>query len=732
MKNLLLFAALVLTVQAVSAQDVIDIAEARTMAEGEIVTVTGTVTNGEELGPIRYFQDATGAFAAYSNDFTGAVARHDSITLTGEISFFNGLMQVSPVSDFTNHGPAVVQIEPVTVTLGEVGDDTEALLIRVENCVFADGGSTFTGNSTYSISSGAAEGIAYTRNGNPLVGSLIPVSSVDIVAIGSQFTFTGTGGYQILPRDEDDITSPNPINIISAVTVSDLTENGYTISWMTDVAASTEAYYTDNIDGDGLTDNVTTETEAVTEHTLVLDNLEPGEVYFTRVFSVAEPDTAFGIVMAVATVSNSTGTIEAFFNASVAHEVAEPAENLAEQTNLRDKVIQMIETAETSISMAGYNINDNQIVSALNAAQANGIIVRYIAEDSNANFALDNISPDIPVHYRYNTTGSGMHNKFVIVDAESVNNSYVLTGSTNFTDNNLFDDPNNMVVIQDRALAKAYTIEFNEMWGGSGPMFDAAASRFGPDKSNNTPSLFKIGGKDVELYFSPSDGTNSAIINALETTDASVEFSLLVFTVDEIAQKLVELNDNFFIEVRGMLNDPNVTGSEFDFLTSNFVQVLHHDVGALHHKYAIVDRADLNSDPQVITGSHNWSASADNNNDENTLIIHDADITNQFFQEWIARWQSLTLSANETSKVDFSMFPNPAIDEVNLQFSAPTGTQRIQITDLSGRLVFDYIYYASAGQNDVRLDTRNLPNGMYVLTLQGEWGGMSEKLVVGR
>ncbi|MFN2423352.1 MAG: T9SS type A sorting domain-containing protein, partial [Cryomorphaceae bacterium] len=106
--------------------------------------------------------------------------------------------------------------------------------------------------------------------------------------------------------------------------------------------------------------------------------------------------------------------------------------------------------------------------------------------------------------------------------------------------------------------------------------------------------------------------------------------------------------------------------------------------------------------------------------------------TNQFFQEWIARWQSLTLSANETSKVDFSMFPNPAIDEVNLQFSAPTGTQRIQITDLSGRLVFDYIYYASAGQNDVCLDTRNLPNGMYVLTLQGEWGGMSEKLVVGR
>lgn len=731
MKNLLLFAALVFSVQAVSAQDVIDIAVARTMPEGEVVTVTGTVTNGQELGSIRYYQDATGAFAAFSPDF-GSVSRHDSITITGEISFFNGLKQISPVTDFTNHGPADVQIEPTPVTLDEIGEETESLLVFVENCVFADGGASFTGNTTYAITSGAAEGTVFTRNDNPLVGSLIPVSPVDMVAVSSQFSFSGEGGYQILPRDADDVTSPNPINIISAVTVSNLTENGFTINWVTDVPSTTEAYYTPDLDGEGLTDNFTTQAESVTEHTLVLDNLEPGEVYFTRVFSVAEQDTAFGIVSAVATVSNSSGTIEAFFNASVEHQVAEPEDNLAVQTNLRDKVIEVIESAQTSVSMAGYNINDNLIVNALNAAQANGITVRYIAEDGNANFALNNISPDIPVLYRLNAMGSGMHNKFIIVDPESVDNSYVLTGSTNFTNNNLFTDPNNMVVIQDRSLAKAYTIEFNEMWGGSGPMFDQEASRFGPDKLNNTPTLFKIGGKDVELFFSPSDGTTNAIISALETTDASVEFSLLVFTVNGISSKLVELNDNFFIEVRGMINDPNVTGSEFDFLTSNFVQVLHHNVGALHHKYAIIDRADLSSDPQVITGSHNWSASANNVNDENTLIIHDADIANQFYQEWIARWQTLTLSTDENSEVNFNLFPNPAADEVNLRFSAPAGTQRIQITDLSGRTVFDYIYYAAAGENDVRLDTRNLPNGMYVLTLKGEWGGMSEKLVVGR
>ena len=41
-----------------------------------------------------------------------------------------------------------------------------------------------------------------------------------------------------------------------------------------------------------------------------------------------------------------------------------------------------------------------------------------------------------------------------------------MTGSTNWTNpSNLFNY-NNLIFIQDEALAKAYTIEFEEMWGG--------------------------------------------------------------------------------------------------------------------------------------------------------------------------------------------------------------------------------------------------------------------------
>ncbi len=57
----------------------------------------------------------------------------------------------------------------------------------------------------------------------------------------------------------------------------------------------------------------------------------------------------------------------------------------------------------------------------------------------------------------------------------------------------------------------------------------------------------------------------------------------------------------------------------------------------LHHKYMILD-ANSASDPMVVTGSMNWSANGDDTNDENTLIIHDAAIANQFYQEFAARY----------------------------------------------------------------------------------------------
>ena len=65
----------------------------------------------------------------------------------------------------------------------------------------------------------------------------------------------------------------------------------------------------------------------------------------------------------------------------------------------------------------------------------------------------------------------------------------------------------------------------------------------------------------------------------------------------------------------------------------------------------------IDSDPLVITGSHNWSTAAETNNDENTIIIHDANIANQFYQEFYMRMSELA-----TAEVSYNCIDEACVD----------------------------------------------------------------------
>jgi len=55
------------------------------------------------------------------------------------------------------------------------------------------------------------------------------------------------------------------------------------------------------------------------------------------------------------------------------------------------------------------------------------------------------------------------------------------------------------------------------MFGSTTATPDLSKAKFGPAKSDNTPHEITIGGKRVEIYFSPSDGVNSQLIAHLNT-----------------------------------------------------------------------------------------------------------------------------------------------------------------------------------------------------------------------
>ena len=165
-----------------------------------------------------------------------------------------------------------------------------------------------------------------------------------------------------------------------------------------------------------------------------------------------------------------------------------------------------------------------------------------------------------------------MHNKFIVVDADSQDDSWVVTGSTNFTEQNIATDFNNTIFIQDQALARGYELEMNEMWGSDTATPDFLNLTFGEDKKDNTPHTFIINGITVESYFSPSDKTTNAIQSAIETADTDLEFILLTFTRNELGDAVIAAHQNG-VNVRGMINNTGDQGSEFGFLQSNGVDV---------------------------------------------------------------------------------------------------------------------------------------------------------------
>ena len=79
---------------------IISIASARLQAVGNTVSVSGIVTNGAELGVPRYIQDGTAGIAVYST-LLSTVNRGDIITVTGILTNYQNLLELTPVNTFT-------------------------------------------------------------------------------------------------------------------------------------------------------------------------------------------------------------------------------------------------------------------------------------------------------------------------------------------------------------------------------------------------------------------------------------------------------------------------------------------------------------------------------------------------------------------------------------------------------------------------------------------------------
>ncbi|MBW4652106.1 MAG: competence protein ComE [Kaiparowitsia implicata GSE-PSE-MK54-09C] len=263
--------------------------------------------------------------------------------------------------------------------------------------------------------------------------------------------------------------------------------------------------------------------------------------------------------------------------------------------------------------------------------------------------------------------GSGlMHHKFVIVDQQRV-----VTGSANFTTSDMHGDfsrpstrgnANHIVQIQSPMMAALFREEFDLMWGdGPGGRSD---SLFGLQKPYRAPRQVRFADNSrLVLQFSPTsrsrawaESGNGLIAQALAQARLQIDLALFVFSEQPLSPVLNTrhqqgisiraLIDRGFVfrsysEALDMLGlalpnlqcgfDEGNAPWERAIATVGFPVLPEGDL--LHHKFAVIDQY------RVITGSQNWSAAANYNNDETVLVIDNTTVAAHFQREFERLYQ---------------------------------------------------------------------------------------------
>jgi phosphatidylserine/phosphatidylglycerophosphate/cardiolipin synthase-like enzyme len=277
-----------------------------------------------------------------------------------------------------------------------------------------------------------------------------------------------------------------------------------------------------------------------------------------------------------------------------------------------------IDSARLSVDMAAYSLNLWSIRNALVRAARRGVTVRMVMESDNMDGSevQDLLDAGIPI---IGDQQEGlMHDKFVIIDR-----SEVWIGSMNYTTNGAYLDNNNLLRIVSDQLAKNYSTEFEQMF---------TEHLFGPEKISDTPyPRLNLDGTTVENYFSPQDGIARHIVELVRNAKKSIHFMAFSFTSDDIGNAIRD-QAQAGIVVSGVMDEGQINsnqGTEYDAFKQAGVDVRRDGIdGMMHHKVIIIDESI------VITGSYNFTASAETRNDENVLIIFNADVAARYMSEF--------------------------------------------------------------------------------------------------
>ena len=280
-------------------------------------------------------------------------------------------------------------------------------------------------------------------------------------------------------------------------------------------------------------------------------------------------------------------------------------------------LVQAIDNARVTVDAALYDLNLWSVRNALLDAHRRGVEVRVVVESDYLDEPEIEALIDAGITVVDDRNQGLMHNKFIIIDRYQV-----WTGSMNMTLNGAYHNNNNLVQIFSEHLTENYLVEFEEMF---------IDYLFGESARSDTPyPTLTVEGTAIEVFFSPDDGVQAHLVDLINQAQESVYVLAFAFTADALTEALIDA-DQRGVTVAGVIESRQAenTGSDYETLVDAGLDfVLDGNPKNMHHKVIIIDGAI------VVTGSYNFSRSAEERNDENTLIFYNETIAALYLAEF--------------------------------------------------------------------------------------------------
>jgi len=289
-----------------------------------------------------------------------------------------------------------------------------------------------------------------------------------------------------------------------------------------------------------------------------------------------------------------------------------------------DLVSASIIAARQSVDVALRVLSLESVTKALITVARRGVPVRVVAETDNLTARHQfQVLRDAGIPVIDDQQPGLMNDTFVIVD-----HNQVWTGSLDYDISGVYRKYNSVIRVLSPEIGADYTKEFDEMF---------VNNQFGRLVVPETPyPSVTIQGTQVDVLFSPDDFVLDRLSLVLGGAQQSIYFLAYSFGSNDLGNVIREKAAQG-ITVAGVLESDQVTSEQANpnqvdelnlFRQAGLDVRLDGKPEVMNHKIMIIDGRI------VVMGSYDFTNRAENENDENVLIIYDEKIAEKFMEEF--------------------------------------------------------------------------------------------------